>query len=117
MKYLFLIIFAPTLTFAKVIDDCGEYALRGVVRSGFSNFTIVVNEKTQSEFVINFPMVESQKLGAYVGRPVSAAVLIYKNNNKTLAYSEKIISVNPRIPDPLNPKDTGLNLTKRIDCK
>lgn len=117
MKYLALLLLFPTLSFASMFTDCGEYTVKAVVRAGPANFAIIVNEKTQSESIINFPITESQKLGAYMDRSITAVVLLDKAFNGTVGLSEKIVSVTSRIPDPLNPKDTGFILTKKVDCK
>ena len=107
----------PKLSLANIFGGCGEYIVKGVVRAGPANFAIVVNEKPQSEHLINFPIIESQKLGAYLNRPMTATIVVDVPFNGTVGSSDKIISIDSRIPDPINPTDTGFVLVKKLDCK
>lgn len=118
MKYFsLLMILLPTLSLASMFTECGEYSVKGVVRSGQTSFNIIVNEKTQSEHVIDFLPSESQKIGAFVNRPIEAVVLLDKKFNGTIGVGQTIISAKFRIPDPLNPKDTGFSLIKKVECR
>lgn len=116
MKVLFLFLFFSTTLHAGGLSDCGEYTLRGVIRPLEDGLTIVVNEKTQSELRISMPIPEQGKIGGYINKPVTVRALLNKKFDGTKGYTTKIISSKFRLPDPLNPKDTGVNLEKKIAC-
>lgn len=115
MKYFFILSFIPALTLADVVTDCGEYTVKGVVRGGVG-ISIVVNEKTQSEYTIVMPVEEMAKIGSYLDDAVTAKLKIEKIISPVKGEIKKIISIDRRIPNPLNPEDTGLKLDKKFDC-
>lgn len=117
MKVLLLLFIVSTTLHANEISECGEYSLRGVVRPLKDGLTIVVNEKTQSEMQIKTTISESSKLGAFINKPVTANALLVKKFNGTKGFAEQVMNVDFRLPDPLNPKDTGVAFIKKADCK
>lgn len=117
MKVLFLFYIISTTLNANEISDCGEYSLRGIVRPLPEGLTIVINENTQSEMQIKTTISESSKLGAFMDKPVTVQALLNKKFDGTKGFSEQIIKVDFRLPDPLNPKDTGVILIKKTACK
>lgn len=117
MKYILLSFFFSTSILAEVITECGEYNVRAVVRAKKDGMVIVVNEKTQSEHTIALPVQEQAKLGAYMEKPASITLLLTSPFNGTRGYSNTIIKIEDRIPNPLNPQDTGFKLIKKLDCK
>lgn len=117
MKYFVLLILFPTALYANGISDCGEYSIRGVVRPTSEGLSLIVNEKTQSEYKISMPIFEQGKIGGYINKPVTVRALLDKKFDGTKGYTEKILSSEFRLPDPLNPKDTGFTLDKKTNCK
>lgn len=105
----------PQLSMAG-LSDCGEYEVRGVIRAKKTSYEIVVNEKTQSELNIALPLHEQLKLLPYSNKPMTAVLILDKKFDGTHGISEKIISIQNRIPDPLKPGDTGLSLLKKMEC-
>lgn len=116
MKVLCLFLLFPTIATAG-LGQCGEYTIRGVVRALPEGLTIVVNEKTQSELKITMPIFEQSKIGGHINKPVTIKALLTTQFDGTKGFTEKIISSEFRLPDPLNPKDTGLSLDKKVNCK
>lgn len=117
MKVLFLFYIFSTQLNAGELSECGEYSLRGVVRPLKDGLTIIVNEKTQSELQIKTTIPESSKLGAFINKPVLVTALLTQKFNGTRGFAEQVIKAEFRLPDPLNPKDTGINLEKKVACK
>lgn len=119
MKVLFLLFILPTIANAGIagLSECGEYTIKGVIRPLPEGLTIVVNEKTQSELKITMPLLEQSKIGGHINKPVTIKALLTTQFDGTKGFTEKIISSELRLPDPLNPKDTGLSLDKKLDCK
>lgn len=119
MKLLFLFLLLPKLVFAgpSGLSECGEYTIRGIVRALPDGVTIVVNEKTQSELKIAMPIFEQSKIGGHINKPVTIKALLRTQFDGTKGFTEKIISSEFRLPNPLNPQDTGLSLDKKVDCK
>lgn len=116
MITILMLLFIPQMLLAE-LSDCGDYEVRGVVRAGKLGHEIIINEKTMSELNITLPIQEQLKLAPYVDRPMKAVILLDKKFDGTKGVSNKIISINDRIPDPLKPKDTGLELIKKTSCK
>lgn len=117
MKVLFFLFFISTTLHSNELSDCGEYTLRGVVRPLKDGMTILVNEQTQSELQIKTTIPESSNLAAYSNKPVTVTALLTQKFDGTKGFAEKIIKADFRIPDPLNPKDTGIKLEKKVACK
>jgi hypothetical protein len=117
MKYFLLLNLFSISLFAETVTNCGEYTAKGIVRKGADGLVIVVNEKTKSEHVISLPILEQAKLGPFIDRPLKATLVLTKPFNGTKGYSSSILSADDRIPDPLNPEDTGLILNKKLDCQ
>lgn len=116
MKLLILLtILSPTIAYSS-LGNCGLYEARGIVRDIKSNSVLVVNEKTLSETQIHFSIAEQAKILLYENKDVTAKVLLLEKFNGTVGVSETIIEVNRRIPNPLNPEDTGLTLIAKKDC-
>ncbi|MBC7714455.1 MAG: hypothetical protein H7177_14010 [Rhizobacter sp.] len=118
MKYslLLALLFIPVLAKADIVTDCGEYSLKGVVRGGVG-ISIVVNEKTMSQYTITMPVDLQGQIGAYLDAAISAKIVLQKKLTPVKGLANKIVSIERRVPDPLNPEDTGLTLTKKKDCE
>lgn len=118
MKYIlvFLLMTTPVLAMAG-LTGCGEYEVRGIVRSDNSISRIVVNEKTMSEIIINLPSGLQLKLLPYINRPVTITLILDKKFDGTKGSTQKIINVKSRIPDPLKPGDTGFMIKNKMECK
>lgn len=115
MKYLLLFLSLPAIASAE-ISDCGEYNARAVVRIIDSEMKIVVNETTQSEMIISMPLLEQGKVAGHINRPVTIKLLLTKKFDGMKGVSDKILSTELRIPDPIKAMDTGLTLVKKMDC-
>lgn len=111
----FLFLTLPQISFAE-LSDCGEYEVRGIVRSNDKGYGIVVNEKTMSEMTIALPLREQLKILPYADKPMSAVMVLDKKFDGTKGESDNLISIKNRIPDPLRPADTGLALLKKMEC-
>ena len=116
MNSFFALLLLPQISLAA-LSDCGEYEVRGIVRTKQAGHEIIINEKTMSELTISVPTSEMLKLAPYVDRPMKAVILLDKKFDGTKGVSNKVISISDRIPDPLRPTDTGLELVKKADCK
>lgn len=117
MKYSLLLLALSYLSnTAFALDKCGVYTLKGIVKSNKTGLQFVVNEKTQSEYVILVETLEQTKLAPYKDRTITAEVLLVKKFNGTIGETDKILSVSNRFPDPLTPGDTGLFLKKEEKC-
>ena len=116
MLHLFLLfILLPAYSFAAVVTDCGEYNIKGVVRGGVG-ISIILNEKTQSQYTLTMSGPLQASIGAYLNRDVVANVLLSRLLNPVKGEITKVLSIENRIPNPLNPTDTGFTLIKKMDC-
>lgn len=97
-------------------SDCGIYQVNGVARTTKNGLVIVVNEKTQSELIITVPILNEAKLAPYIDKALAANVVIEQKPSgpKFLATIKEIQS---RIPNPLAPKDTGIKIISKVECK
>ena len=117
MKYLFVLFLIPQLSLADIITECGEYTANGVVRAKQEGIQLIVNEKTQSEYVVTMSTSEQGQLGGYIDRDVTIELVLDKKFNGQSGSTSKIISSKSRIPNPLYPGDTGFKLDKKVPCK
>lgn len=117
MKFFLFLFFIPATLFAEVITDCGEYTAKGVVRAKEDGIKLIVNEKTQSEYVISMPKLEQGKIAGHIDRDVTVKLVLDKSMNAQQGSTDNIISIDFRIPDPLRPGDTGFTLDKKLPCK
>lgn len=116
-----LLVFCLFISFSQAQDwtkitSCGEYKVRGVARLIKKSLLIIVNEKTQSEVTIKVPINNEANLAPYLDKPLEATVIFAKNANGP-EVSGKIKDVKSRLPDPLNPMDTGINLISKSACE
>lgn len=95
------------------IRKCGSYQLNGTIRSVNSSLVVVINEKTQSEFVIHVDTLSESQLAPYLDQPISAIA----NFEATNELKATISSINARIPNLLSPKDTGARLITARQCR
>jgi hypothetical protein len=105
-----LLLLSSLLISPNLSADCGLYEVRGVGRLTKNGPVVVVNEKTQSEIILNIPITNEAMLAPYIDRPLVASVNIQKQQN----VIEKISS---RLPNPIAPQDTGMKLLEKRDCK
>ncbi len=96
---------------------CGDYSVAGVIRLINHEVILVVNEKTKSEHRIHFPTLEQPKLTPYDDRPVTVKLRLQKIWNGTTGLAQ-IILERPelRVPNPLQPNDTGFSLISAQKC-
>ena len=113
---LITLLITPALSNASVPGGCGEYALKGVVRSQKDAMAILVNEKTLSQHIIKFPIEEQAKLGVYLDKDVSASIIVEKKFDGMNVSAEKILTIASRLPEPLNPQDTELIQKTKRKC-
>ena len=97
-------------------QGCGHYQVRGVVRTIENTQVIVLNEKSKSEIQFKLPIDNEPMLSPYVNRAIDADLEITKpmNGSKGNGIVKKI---KERIPNPINPLDTGLSFVKKSECK
>ena len=100
-------------------QGCGEYLAAGTVHSSVkTGYTLVVNEKTRSEYNFKVPIIEEPKFAPYVDKPLKASILVTKPIDGTRGEIEKVTKVEHRVPNPLHPVfDTGFRLIKKVECK
>lgn len=116
MKLIILLtLLTPSIVYSS-LGNCGLYEARGIVRDIKSNSVLVINEKTLSETQIHFSIAEQAKILLYENKDVTAKVLLLEKFNGTVGVSDAVSEVNRRIPNPLNPEDTGLILITKKDC-
>ncbi|MBC7428529.1 MAG: hypothetical protein H7336_07960 [Bacteriovorax sp.] len=116
MKYFFLFYLVPSLTLADIVIDCGVYTVKGIVRGG-EGISIIVNEKTQSQYTITMPVTQQAQIGSYLDSEVTAQINLSKKLTPIKGETKNIMSIERRIPNPLNPEDTGMKLYKKSDCQ
>jgi hypothetical protein len=97
--------------------ECGQYEAKGIVRSINNELHIVVNEKTQSEIIITVPIQNEATLAPYVNMPVAAKVEFLNKPVKKEKLSGTVKEIKARVPNPLNPADTGIKLLSKEKCK
>jgi len=84
MRPLILVMFLIQLPSTVIAQDwtgiagCGVYQVKGTGHLSDEGLSIIVNEKTQSEFKIKVPIKNEVYLAPYVKRPLEARVLIDK---------------------------------------
>jgi hypothetical protein len=98
------------------ISDCGVYQVNAVARSVKSGLVIIVNEKTKSEITISVPVQNEAFLAPYVDKAMSASVVFSKKAQGSKAEGS-IKDIKSRIPNPINPMDTGIKLISKARCK
>lgn len=116
MNYILLLILIPTISLAEIVTDCGEYSVRGIVRAKIDGLKLIINEKTQSEYTISMSPSEQGQIGNLIDRDVTVELLLDKKIIGQSFATSKILSSKSRIPNPLNPNDTGFSLLKKIPC-
>lgn len=97
------------------ISDCGRYSVRGVGRTMQHGAVIVVNEKSESEIIVHVPIINEAFLAPYNDRALIATVLIPKVPQES-SVEGIIEAIGERIPNPLNPQDTGMRLVEKTVC-
>lgn len=97
------------------ISDCGRYTVRGVGRTIQHAAVIVVNEKSESEIIVHVPIINEAYLAPYDNRALIATVLIPKISQGS-SVEGIIEAIGERIPNPLNPQDTGIRLVEKTAC-
>jgi hypothetical protein len=121
MRSLFFcfVFLLPSSVFAEAwtgISDCGIYRVKGVARSTPNGLIIVVNEKSKSEINIKIPEHNEAFLAPYVDKAIEASVKIV-NKSQGSSVEGIIMKIASRIPNPINPKDTGIKLSSKALCK
>lgn len=98
------------------ISDCGVYQVNAVARSVKNGLVIIVNEKTKSEITISVPVQNEAYLAPYVDRAMTASV-IFAKKSQGAKVEGTIKEIKSRIPNPINPMDTGIKLISKAECK
>ena len=115
---LFIILLAQN-SFAQEwtgISDCGIYQVSGIARLTKEGPVMLVNEKTKSEFIINVPTMNEPFLAPYIDKAMLASVEISKKSVGS-KIEGTIKEIKRRIPNPLDPMDTGVKLISKAACK
>jgi hypothetical protein len=98
------------------VDKCGEYQVNGVARYLNHTAVIVVNEKSKSEIIIKVPSENSTYLTPYIDKALQATVKFEKEFH--ISQIEGVIkNINFRLPNPINPTDTGITYISKGECK
>lgn len=122
MRFLLLITLCFSLTSTLLAKDwtglsaCGNYKVKGIVRSSKEGLFIVVNEKSQSEITISVPAQNEATLAPYVDKDIEASVSVSKKLSAAKALGT-VSEINSRVPNPINPVDTGIQLISKGKCK
>ena len=122
MRFFVLSLFSIFLSFSSYaadwtgFTDCGDYLVNGIARSDKNGIVIVVNEKTQSQISITVPISHEPILAPYLNKELKATLHFEKKSPGT-KLSGTIIAIDSRNPNPLNPKDTGISLINKANCK
>lgn len=114
---MLLILLTTSPQLFAILTQCGQYNLNGVIRDSQTGPLLVVNEKTLSEYKISFNSNDSLKAAIYLDRHISAKIKITKLNNSYTLEDVELISIESRIPNPLNPQDTFIKLDKKLSCQ
>lgn len=98
------------------VSSCGTYSANGIVRSTDKGIIFVVNEKTMSELIISVSILNEAILAPYVDKTVKVTVIFSKKYEpKKLEGTIKEIEF--RVPNPINPLDTGIKLITKNSCE
>ncbi len=119
MKIILLILFLiPIISKAQIVEACGIYNFRGVVRMiDYSPF-LIVNEHTLSEYKFSIPISEEPRIAPYIDRAFELTATIEKRMDGTKGAVKNIQDIDYRVSDPLGETpDTGVKLIKKISCK
>jgi hypothetical protein len=117
MKFFIFLFLIPQLLFAIDFTGCGEYSIKGVIRAKEKGFVMIVNEKTASEITLMLSINEQARIAIFNDASIASIVILDQPFNGTIGIAKKVVTLEKRIPDPLNPSDTGLELVKKMDCK
>lgn len=104
--------------FLATPDKCGEYKISGMVQIVDDDIVIVVHAKSKSQIILSVPLTQQVAIGHYLFRDFSINALLNEKFDGT--YGKIATFTGPgelRVPDPLNPKDTGFQLIKEQSCK
>ncbi len=113
---LFLINSTSALTHWSGFEGCGTYKVQGVAQSSKKGVLIVVNDKTQSEFEVAIPIENEVRLAPYIDQAIVAEVLI-NTPPKGSKIQGLIKTIKSRLPNPINPADTGMRLISKDKCE
>ena len=102
---------------ASLLLLCGTYQINGTVRSGSKGPYILIHEKTNSEITIIVPIPNEGKLAPYIGSPVTAEILVKKKSTAGSRILGEVKKIKIRNPNPLNPKDTSVELLEKVECQ
>lgn len=117
-KLITLSLFAFSLTAYAEVKDCGLYRLKGVVKSE-KELVLKSQLGTLSEVSVRASDFSSQtRLSAYIDRAVVAEFFV--NTKTKTPYDviiDKIEKIDLRMSNPLDLKDTGIELIKKEKCQ
>lgn len=100
------------------LEKCGKYRFNGVVRDTQDGTKLIINEKTLSEYKITFDQNDSLKLTVYHDQHVSGELDISKLSESYVINKDvELLSVNNRVPNPLNSMDTFLKIETEKKCE
>lgn len=114
----FIFLLLPSLVHSTEwtgVNSCGYYQARGIVRLVKQIPVIVINEKSLSEIILSIPIKKEPLLAPYLNKAIEAKVKINKLHPANLLSGE-ILSIHDRVPDPLNPRDTGIKQERKTKC-
>lgn len=98
------------------ITVCGLYSAKGIVRSYKDGLVINVNEKTKSEIIISVPIMNEPKLAPYLNKAVEASIE-FKKLTPHLKLLGTVTQIKSRLPNPIDPSDTGIKLISKGACQ
>lgn len=112
----FLFSLFSTQSFA-IATKCGEYSFNGVVRNQKEGTRLIINEKSMSQYTIDFNDSDTMKLSIYNDQYVSGTIKIETLVNHYNLSDATLLKISERVPNPLNPTDTFLTFVKADKCK
>jgi len=116
MKYLFIFNLLYSTSAFAIIQKCGEYKFSGKMIKDQNKVTLLINEKTQSEYKVTFDDNSSFKARIYLNDHVDGKIKITTLEGVTSFKDSTLLEISQRIPNPLNPRDTYLSLNKEQKC-
>jgi hypothetical protein len=98
------------------VSECGLYRAQGIARTTNKGPVIVVNEKSRSEVILSVSLISEVKLAPYIDRAIVVTIAVNKNP-KSQHFTATIKEIKSRIPNPLSPNDTGINIISKEKCQ
>lgn len=119
MKIIFFIlVLIPIISKAQLVENCGVFNFRGIVRIINDSPFLIINEHTLSEYKFSMPISEEPRIAPYIDRAFELTATIEKKMNGTKGAVQNIKNIQYRVSNPLSETpDTGVKLIKKLICK